>query len=559
MMRAVIYARYSTDLQREASIDDQVRVCRQRIKREGWKLGATYSDAARSGASRLRPGYQKLLEDARAGAFEVVVAEALDRLSRDQEDVAALYKRLSFAGIKMVTLAEGEISELHVGLKGTMNALFLKDLAQKIRRGLEGRVRSGKSGGGLPYGYRVARHFDDRGELLRGDRVVEESEAETIRRIYRAFAAGKSPRAIARELNLEGLRGSGGRAWADTTIRGNAGRGCGILRNEVYIGQLIWNRQRFLKDPVTGRRVTRINPKTEWVATDVPEWRIVPQELWERVQVRFDEIETRPATRKARATRFWEHRRPKHILTGLVRCAACGGTYSPSGRHYLSCSNARRKGTCNERKGIPRTVLEDLILDGLKGRLMAPELVKEFIRAYHAELNQQRCRAEIGAADKHRELEAVSRKLAGLIDAVADGLRAPDLQERLDELTSRKQKLQTEIAREQAPLPRIHPNLAEVYRKKVECLQEALQADATRYEAIEILQQLIEKVTVSWRGHAWDIELVGEIANMVALSTDHSGSVIEGFRRSVKVVAGERYQRYYSLFSARIPGLPRRR
>ncbi len=89
-MRASIYARYSTDLQREASIEDQVRTCRRRIEQEGWQLAATYTDAASSGASRLRPGYQKLLEDARNGAFDVIVAEALDRLSRDQEDVAAL-------------------------------------------------------------------------------------------------------------------------------------------------------------------------------------------------------------------------------------------------------------------------------------------------------------------------------------------------------------------------------------------------------------------------------------------------------------------------------------
>src|SRR5882762_3145827 len=175
-MRAVIYARYSTDLQREASIEDQVRVCRQRIEREGWKLVATYSDAASSGASRLRPGYQKLLEDARAGAFDVVMAEALDRLSRDQEDVAALYKRLSFAGIKMVTLAEGEISELHVGLKGTMNALFLKDLAAKTRRGLRGRVEQGRSGGGLCFGYDVVRELDARGQLVTGARKIDEAE-----------------------------------------------------------------------------------------------------------------------------------------------------------------------------------------------------------------------------------------------------------------------------------------------------------------------------------------------------------------------------------------------
>src|SRR5262244_2100388 len=98
--RAAVYARYSSDLQSAASIEDQVRLCRARIESEGWQLAAVYTDAAFSGASRLRPGYQKLLEDARVGAFDVVLAEALDRLSRDQEDVAGLYKQLSFADVK---------------------------------------------------------------------------------------------------------------------------------------------------------------------------------------------------------------------------------------------------------------------------------------------------------------------------------------------------------------------------------------------------------------------------------------------------------------------------
>ena len=143
-MRAVIYARFSSENQREASIEDQIRLARAHIEGRGWTFLHAYNDRAISGASALRPGYQRLLADARAGQFDVVVAEALDRLSRDQEDVAALYKRLSFAGIRIVTLAEGEISELHVGLKGTMNALFLKDLAQKTHRGLRGRVEAGQ-------------------------------------------------------------------------------------------------------------------------------------------------------------------------------------------------------------------------------------------------------------------------------------------------------------------------------------------------------------------------------------------------------------------------------
>jgi site-specific DNA recombinase len=155
--RVVIYARYSSQNQREASIDDQIRLCRERAVREGWTIENIFRDLALSGASLLRPGYQALLQAARDGAFDVLLAEALDRLSRDQEDVAALFKRLSFLGIRIVTLAEGEISELHVGLKGTMNALFLKDLAEKTRRGLRGRIEAGFSGGGNSYGYHVVR------------------------------------------------------------------------------------------------------------------------------------------------------------------------------------------------------------------------------------------------------------------------------------------------------------------------------------------------------------------------------------------------------------------
>ncbi|MFW8695967.1 recombinase family protein, partial [Mesorhizobium japonicum] len=88
---------------------------------------------------------QTLLQDAQARQFDIVMAEALDRISRDQADIATLFKHMQFAGIPIVTLAEGEISELHVGLKGTMNALFLKGLAKKTHRGLRGRVEQGKS------------------------------------------------------------------------------------------------------------------------------------------------------------------------------------------------------------------------------------------------------------------------------------------------------------------------------------------------------------------------------------------------------------------------------
>ena len=144
-MRARIYARYSSDSQREASIEDQIRRCRARIEREGWIETEVFTDYAISGATAQRPGFKALLDTARTGHADVVVAEALDRISRDQEHIAGFYKELSFAGVQIVTLSEGDISELHVGLKGTMNALFLKDLGQKTHRGMEGRIRPVKA------------------------------------------------------------------------------------------------------------------------------------------------------------------------------------------------------------------------------------------------------------------------------------------------------------------------------------------------------------------------------------------------------------------------------
>ena len=198
-MRAAIYARYSSDSQREASIEDQVRLCSERLAQEGWQLTQVFSDRAMSGASTLRAGYQELLQAIQLRKLDVVVAEALDRLSRDQEDVAALFKKARFAGVRLITLPEGEITELHVGLKGTMNALFLKDLALKTHRGLRGRVEAGKSAGGKAFGYEMARRHDERGEVIRGDRQINEMEAGVVRRIFEMFASGSSPIAIAQD------------------------------------------------------------------------------------------------------------------------------------------------------------------------------------------------------------------------------------------------------------------------------------------------------------------------------------------------------------------------
>jgi site-specific DNA recombinase len=292
-MRVAIYARYSTDQQRDASIEDQFRLCRERAALEGWTVVSQYQDHAISGASMLRSGVQRLMKDASAKKFGIVLAEALDRLSRDQADIASFYKRMRFAEVEIVTLAEGAVSDLHIGLKGTMNALFLRDLADKTRRGVRGRVEAGKSGGGNAYGYDVVRKISADGTPVRGDRAINMSEAAIVRRIFSEYAAGKSPRAIAASLNKEGVPSpsncKGGRNWGPSTIHGNSGRGTGILNNELYIGRLVWNRLRYIKDPDTGKRVSRPNRPEDLVIKEVHELRIIDDGLWKAAKKRQGE------------------------------------------------------------------------------------------------------------------------------------------------------------------------------------------------------------------------------------------------------------------------------
>jgi DNA invertase Pin-like site-specific DNA recombinase len=226
-MKVALYARYSSDNQRDASIEDQLRLCRLHAGKQDWTVVDSYTDRAISGASLLRPGIQELMQDAMRGRFAVVLAEAMDRLSRDQEDIAGFFKRMAFAGVRIVTLYEGDVTHLHVGLKGTTNALFLKDLADKTRRGLRGRIEDGKSGGGLCFGYDVVKQFTPNGEPIRGDRTINLAEAAIVRRIFDDYIAGKSSRAIAWELNKEGVPGAARQRVGthDDPRQSEAGRG----------------------------------------------------------------------------------------------------------------------------------------------------------------------------------------------------------------------------------------------------------------------------------------------------------------------------------------------
>jgi site-specific DNA recombinase len=423
MTRAALYARYSSDLQSITSIEDQLRVCRERAAREGWQVSAAYDDPAISGAHiENRPGIQRLLADARAGRFDLVLTEAIDRLARDQEHIAWLYKRLRHAGVKIVTLADGEISAIHIGLKGTMAALFLEDLAAKVKRGQRGQVERGRAAGGLAYGYRVVRRFGADGRPETGLREIDPAQAAIVRRIFAEYVAGASSRMIAAGLNRDRVAGPRGGAWNQSTINGARGRGRGILHNELYVGRVTYGRASFAKDPDTGRRREVKSAAGEVLTKDAPELRIVDQDLWDRAQ-RLKALHAHLSAPKAR--------RPKRLLSGLVACGCCGSPYIVIDSSRMGCAGRKEARGCAAGRYVRIDVLEREVLAGLQRHLLAPEAISAYVREYH------RLRKESQAAERRdgrsveRRAAELATRIGRLVKAIGDGTDSPALRREL--------------------------------------------------------------------------------------------------------------------------------
>ena len=554
-LRAVIYARYSSDLQREESIEDQVEVCRRYSEAQGWRLVNAYSDAALSGASRHRPSYQALIADARKNQFDIVVCEAVDRLGRQLADAADLQDTLAFLGIRLFTPSVGEVTALHVAIMGMMAQMTLRDIADKTKRGQLGRIRKGKVPSGLAYGYRIAAGVDGDG----GHRSINLTEAQIVRRIFNEYASGIAPEKIARDLNTEGIPGPGGRPWSNTTIRGQSRRGTGILNNSLYMGLLEWNRCSYVKDPATGKRVARPNPPEKWETCMVPELRIVDDGIWQRVKQQQGKIRLSlrgQAGVKAGAARhdLYSTHRARFLLSGLMKCACCGGNLTIMGKDRFGCSTRRRRGTCTNALSITRQSIEVRVLVGLKERLVTPELLSIFVKEFQAEYARLRSEA-LASHDQTSKLVAdIEKKIKAIMAAIEDGLYQPEMKARMDSLVAEKAKLQERASTgELAEKVVLHPRMHELYARKVRDLEGLFQqGGAVGQAAMETIRSLITKVTIGPinENNGYDAVLHGDLAIILGACDQARGPDLRGSRppgeispgSQLSVVAGARFE-----------------
>lgn len=388
-MRIAAYARYSTDRQREASLEDQLRNCRNYAARQGWPAPVAFTDAAITGARNDRPGYRALL--ARITEFDVVIVDDISRLARDNIETQKAVRRLTFHGVRLIGVSDGvdtarKSHKADVGLRGLMSELYIDELAEKVHRGLTGRALDGASAGGLPYGYQIAG---------KGLRTIHPAEAVIVRRIFSEYIAGTSPRDIVGSLNRDRVPSPRGGTWVLTAIRGDPKRGIGILWNPIYVGRQIWNRSHWVKHPETGRRLRQERPESEWIIHEIPELAIIDKATWDAAQAR--------QRGRARDTRHPKGvgRPPRHLLSGILRCGGCGGPMVAVDAYRYGCSIAADRKTCPEAVKVKRKDVEAIVLRTIREDLLSEEAFDRFQRQVQAAL--------ISAAP---DVSSIQRKIA---------------------------------------------------------------------------------------------------------------------------------------------------
>jgi site-specific DNA recombinase len=499
-------------------------------------VGSEY-DRAKSGASTFgRAGLTRIVDAATRGEFDVLVSEHPDRISRDMADLAGIHKTLEFRGIEMNCVNTGRMDSLQIGMHGVVGQMQREEGAKKVRRGLAGVVRDGRSAGGRAYGYRPVLGKPGKLEIV-------QTEADIIRRIFETYAVGLSPRTIATTLNSEAIAPPRGTRWNASTINGSGKRGHGILRNPLYSGAQVWNRVRMLKDPSTGKRVSRVNAQSDWHTVECPHLRIVDQALFERVAARMSSVGGTNASHAPKS---------KRVLSGLLKCGCCGGGMSIIGSDRsgprIQCSVFKESGACENAARYYVQKIEGIVIGALRQQLSDPALIQEYIKAYREERN----RAESDARRKRLTLDRDHAKgkaeIQRIVGSIAKGLITEDeAATLLGAARLELSRLEVELATAdcRTNVVELHPQAVQKFKENLDSLAEILAKDTLPdLELTGTFRSLVESVIVKPRkaGQEHEVSIRGYLASLMGAEVS-----------AVLMVARERYivdpTHFESLFS----------
>lgn len=486
-MKVALYARFSSSKQREASIEDQLRTLEARARQEGWEVVARFADAAISGKTTERPEYQRMIRAADAKQFDIILVERLDRLFRSLEDQERVLNQLEDDGIRVVGNSDGYDSsrkdrKLSRALHGAINEDESEKIGQRTIRGQEGQARKGFLAGGKPYGFdlvpiRSGTERDQFGEPVRVGTVLRPNKqtAKIVREIFKRFVDGESERHIAGVLNARKIA-SPGSTWNRTIRRASGWQGSAInaiLRNEAYNGRLVWNKTKWKRDRKTGIRKKKLKPRSEWFTHVDEQMRIVSPELWEatlrRFKVRKTALHTGGAGRGHKGSQG-----PKYLLSGLLKCGACGAQFIIAGKDSYACSSFINGKACKNTYRLNRLDAEEVLLEEMRRKLLEPKMVArmaEELRAEYEARLRERAKDKAAVPKEVRELDTRLERLRRRLRNGDPDMTPEDIQAAIERAEAEKLRLlHQNVSGQSRPSAKIYaalPQAAKLYERQI--------------------------------------------------------------------------------------------
>lgn len=413
-MKAVIYARYSSDNQREESIEGQLRECKEYAQRNGILVLQSYIDRALSAKTDNRPEFQRMIRDSAKGLFDTVLVWKLDRFARNRYDSAHYKSQLRKNGVKVVSatesIADGPEGIILESMLEGMAEYYSAELAQKVNRGMrENALKARSNGGTIPLGYRL-----DEEHRLKIDPLT----APVVREVFQRYADGENLRTIIRSLNERGIRTSRNYPFRHSSFNT-------MLKNRKYIGEYHY------KDVV--------------IPDAVPP--IISKELFERVQERMKKNQHAPARAKAEE---------EYLLTTKLFCGHCGRLMigeSGKGRNgtihrYYKCAGAKRRLGCHK-KAVKKDWIERVAVLYAIQRVFQDDLIAQIA---------DELVALQGAEDSalpllRRQLADTERGIENMLNAIQQGIFTSSTRQRLEELESLRAELKSSILQAELERP----------------------------------------------------------------------------------------------------------
>lgn len=538
---AAVYARFSSENQRDASIEDQVRVCRQYIERHGGSLSPhlIFHDAAKSGASLARDGFKQLMVLVEQRQVDAIVVEDTSRLSRDLADSASVLRQLEYLGVALISVGDGldtrrESAEVAFGFKSVMDHVARREIGRRTLRGLRGRALHKQATGGLAFGFRSRPVEGSSGKIVGHEIEVDGEKAAIVRRIFHESLEGKSYKQIAQGLTEDGIatprdRRTGRRGWVASTIRS-------MLKNDAYIGRFRYGRRKWLKEPGTGKRRYRDGDPDEMIEFELPDCRIIDQAVWDQVHQRLEAVRAKSTGKRGRGTAPCH--RTERALSGLLVCGVCGANMTISGGSsatYYKCVDYKKRGTCKNGMSVREDLVKARIIEALRHTIFTPEAVDELRRNIAHHLAEASREANRRLDELQARLARTRGRIDRLIHLLADGVDSDAVRKSLADFEAQARTDEREIARmlKAASSPIHLPSPAEVLQRAM-VLERVL--DGNPLAAREHLRRLFVdgRIVLEPQPEGYYVARAG-LFPLLALQTTNPPAGAEGSSRGTPV------------------------